>query len=261
VLRTGATPARELTVLLPGGVPLELVLIADGTSFLMGAADGERGGSHWERPQHAVTAARSFYIGRYEVTQGQWRAVMGANPAHAYGVGFALPVYYVSWDDIAGPGGFLERLNGAPGAGAFRLPSEAEWELAARAGTVGAFSFPVKDEWDTQCAGFPDAEPFIWWCGTDWLHGPVEAGTAQPNPCGLYDVHGNVWEWVQDLFHPSYAGAPTDGTAWEALPGTLRIVRGGAWNEPASYCRSAQRLPLTPDHKCFNTGFRLAMTP
>jgi formylglycine-generating enzyme required for sulfatase activity len=261
VLRAGEAPAREVAVMLPGGVPLELVRVAAGTSCLMGTAAGEREGSAWERPQHAVTVTHGFFIGRHEVTQGQWQAVMGVNPAHAYGVGFALPVYYVSWDDVTGPDGFLARLNLALGTRAFRLPTEAEWELAARAGTTGAFSFPTQPGWDTGCGPFPAAEPFMWWCAAGWLHGPVEAGTAGPNPWGLYDVHGNVWEWVQDFFHPGYEGAPADGSAWEDPPGNLRVIRGGAWNEPASYCRSAQRLGITPDHKCFNTGFRLVMEP
>ena len=253
-------PSEEYTVILPGNVTLDLVRITGGTPFMMGAPPGERGGA-WESPQHQVTIARDYFLGRYEVTQGQWTAVMGTNPAHAYGVGFTRPVYYVSWDDIAGPGGFIEKLNQAVGSAAFRLPTEAEWEYAARGGTTTEFSFPAPVDWDRHCGSFPEAEPYMRWCGIGWLSGPLEAGENLPNPWGLYDVHGNNWEWVQDLFHPGFAGAPDDGSAWEAQPGALRVVRGGAWNAPASYCRSAARLPLEPGHKCFNTGFRVAMSP
>jgi len=244
--------------MLPGNVALELVRIAGGTPFMMGAPAGERGSISWERPQHRVTIARDFYLGRYEVTQGQWKAVMGTNPAHAYGVGFTFPVYYVSWDDIAGPGGFIEKLNQALGTTTFRLPTEAEWEYAARAGTTAEFSFPAPAAWDTNCGSFPAAEPHMWWCGVEPLSGPMEIGQTLPNPWGLFDVHGNAWEWVQDWFHSGYTDAPADGGAWVVPPGSLRVVRGGSWNAPASYCRSAARLPLKPDHKCFNLGFRLA---
>ena len=258
LLRPLVQPVGELTVLLPGDVRLELVRIPAGSRFTMGAPVGERGGSRWERPRHAVTIAHDFYLGRYEVTQGQWRAVMGSNPAHAYGVGFTYPVYYVSWDDIAGAGGFIERLNRTLGTAGFRLPSEAEWEYAARAGTTTEFSFQVPSGWDTRCGGLQVADTCMWWCGSDPPGGPFEVGQKEPNPWGLFDMHGNVQEWVQDWFHPDYAGAPSDGSAWEVPPASLRVVRGGGWNLPASYCRSAARLPLEPGHMCFNLGFRVA---
>jgi formylglycine-generating enzyme required for sulfatase activity len=237
---------------------MELVRIAGGTPFMMGASDGDAAANPWESPPHRVTIARDYWLGRCEVTQAQWQAVTGTNPARRHGVGRDIPVYGISWDEIAGAGGFIDQLNRTLGATSFRLPTEAEWEYAARAGTTTEFSFPAPAGWDRQCGSFPAAEPFMWWCGVDWLSGPLEVGLLLPNPLGLFDMHGNVLEWVQDRFHDSFAGAPTDGSAWETGPDSHRMVRGGAWNEPAAYCRSAARFPLPPTHQCFNLGFRLA---
>jgi len=257
-LRQGEAPPRELALSLPGNVPLELVRIAGGTPFMMGAPDGEPAGSSWERPQHRVTIPEDYWLGKYEVTQAQWQAVMGTNPARRHGVGWALPVYGISWHEIVGAGGFIDTLNQTLSTIRFRLPTEAEWEYAARAGTTTEFSFPTPASWDRECGSFPAAEPYMWWCGEDWLSGPLEVGQKLPNPWGLFDMHGNVLEWVQDRFHESFADAPSDGSAWEAGSHSERMVRGGAWNAAASYCRSAMRFPLAPSHQCFNLGFRLA---
>jgi formylglycine-generating enzyme required for sulfatase activity len=258
ILRQSRRRPEELVVMLPGEVPLELVRIAGGMPFMMGASAEESVHSEWERPQHLVTIAQDYYLGKYEVTQAQWTAVMGTNPARGYGVGGTWPVYGVSWNNIAGAGGFIERLNQALGTATFRLPTEAEWEYAARGGTTTEFSFPAPASWDRGCGSFPAAEPYMWWCGEFWHHGTMEIGLKLPNPMGLFDMHGNVLEWVQDRFHDNFTDAPTDGSAWEVGPASYRAVRSGAWNEPAAYCRSAMRLRLDPGHQCFNLGFRIA---
>jgi formylglycine-generating enzyme required for sulfatase activity len=242
-------------------VPLVLVRVAAGTSFTMGSPPQERGRNADEGPAHSVTVARDFFLGRYEVTQAQWQAVTGWNPSRFYGEGPEYPVYDVSWIDITRPDGFLERLNRDHGTEKFRLPSEAEWEFAARGGTTTEFSFPLPANWDTECGSVPAADAFMWWCGNSDRHAhPV--GLRAPNPIGLYDMHGNVWEWVEDAWHRDYAGdPPTDGGAW-LLPLTVtRVLRGGSWGSWAGACRSARRysyFPNTWGHGVL--GFRLAMS-
>ena len=262
---TVSTPsAEEITVYLgPGNtVPLVRVRIRGGMSFAMGAPAGERGSNPYEMPQHEVTIARDYYLGKYEVTQAQWQAVMGSNPSRFFGVGPDFPVYDVSWLDIAGPNGFLERLNAALGTTSFRLPTEAEWEHAARAGTTTEFPFPAPAGWDVGCEDFAAADPHMWWCGNAaYTAHPV--GEKLPNPWGLHDMNGNVWEWVHDYWHDDYTGSPpTDGSAWLVPPGWPRVLRGGSWKGEARSCRSAQRYSYYPDtwgHGIL--GFRLAMSP
>jgi formylglycine-generating enzyme required for sulfatase activity len=204
---------------------IEMVLVPGG-SFLMGSPENETGHSDKEKPRRRVTVG-DFYIGKYEVTQAQWRAVMGGNPSHFKGDD--LPVENVSWNDAKE---FCRRLSEMTGA-KYRLPTEAEWEYACRAKTDGAH------------AGDLDA---MAWYGNilDVKTHPV--GRKQPNAFGLYDMHGNVWEWCEDDWHKSYENAPNDGSAWVDKPkrGAYRVVRGGDWNDNAVICRSANRSADAP---------------
>jgi formylglycine-generating enzyme required for sulfatase activity len=166
----------------------------------MGCSPGDGGCYSEEKPPHQVTV-RPFRIGRYEVTQGQWQAVMGANPSSFKGDD--RPVENVSWDDVQT---FLKRLNAQTDGTPYRLPTEAEWEYAARARVTTAYWWGTEiGSGKANCDG----------CGSQWDNqetAPV--GSFKANPFGLYDTVGNVWEWVQDCYHDSYQGAPTDGSEW-----------------------------------------------
>lgn len=215
-------------------IGIELVWIPPG-SFMMGS---EKGNTN-EKPAHQVTISEGFYLGKYEVTQEQWQGVMGNNPSHFKGKN--LPVEEATWDDAIA---FIARLNAQNGGYTYRLPSEAEWEYAARAGTTGEY------------AGDLDAMAWYWKSFGGRSH-PV--GCKQPNAFGLFDMYGNVWEWCQDWYHNSYMGAPTDGSAW--LSGgeqKYRVMRGGSWKHDASYCRSAYRLRNSWISRHFlNVGLRV----
>jgi len=203
-------------------IDMEFVLIQPG-EFDMGSPVNETGRYDDEGPVHHVTISKAFYLGKYEVTQKQWHEVMGDNPS--YYKGDDLPVENVSWDDVQE---FIKKFNKKENTQKYRLPSEAEWEYAARAGTTTRYSFGDDDSklgeygWYSENSG-------------DKIH-PV--GKKGANPWGLYDVHGNVWEWVQDTWHDTYIGAPDDGSAWED-GGDFRVLRGGSWFCLAGSCRSA----------------------
>jgi formylglycine-generating enzyme required for sulfatase activity len=193
-----------------------------------------------EQPVREVTI-KAFAIGKFELTQAEWMAVMGDNPSPTKGD--RLPVVDMSWDDAQK---FIARLNAKTGK-TYRLPTEAEWEYAARGGTQTAFSF-----------GDDAAElsRYAWWGkNADFIiH---EVGTRDANPFGLHDVHGNVWEWVQDCYRASYAGAPTDGTAVDA-PSCARSIRGGMWGFDHEFLRSAARARYNQIESGGVLGLRLA---
>ncbi len=267
---TAADPGGgpPITVTLPGGVPLVMVPIPAG-SFTMGSPDGERGRYTGEGPQHQVTITQPFYLGRTEVTQAQWQAVMGtAMPTDcgSYGTGADYPVYCVSWNDICGgttgssgtPASFIGKLNAQQSSTKFRLPTEAEWEYAARAGTAGPFSFDTSanPNWDTWCGSFPQADPYMWWCGNNTPYGAKPVGQKLANPWGLFDMHGNLWEWVSDWYGSYSSSAQFDPQGPGS--GSYRVIRGGSWYNYAHSCRSAYRDLNWPGNRYGGAGFRLA---
>jgi formylglycine-generating enzyme required for sulfatase activity len=219
------------------GVPLEMIFVPGG-SFRMGSSTGK--GLDDERPQHDVIVP-DFYIGKYQITQAQWEAVMNKNPSH-FTYDLALPVENVSWNDAKQ---FCEKLSKMMSK-AYRLPSEAEWEYACRAGTTGDY------------AGDLDAMAWHWNNSSGKTH-PV--GQKQPNAFGIYDMHGNVWEWCEDVWHANYDGAPTDNSAWLRNGASSgRVVRGGSWDYNKSVCRSAKRnYYYPPDAHYVNIGFRVVV--
>ena len=229
-------------------VPIIMVWVESG-SFMMGAQDGEQNSYDNEYPRHQVTISRGFWMGKCEVTQAQWQAVTGSNPSSFAGsLDLRLPIEEVSWDDIHND--FLSEINVTETGDPWRLPSEAEWEYACRAGTTTRF--PWGDDLDySQLGDYA-------WC---FLNSPLrthDVGQKLPNGWGLYDMHGNVWELCEDDWHYSYEGAPSDGSAWVDTPrGTYRVLRGGSRDNELWNCRSARRSGREPayhDHSC---GFRL----
>ena len=221
-------------------IDMEFVLIQSG-EFDMGSPAIETGSYDDERPVHHVAIPEAFYLGKYEVTQKQWHEVMGDNPS--YFKGDDLPVENVSWDDVQE---FIKKLNKKENTHKYRLPSEAEWEYAARAGTTTQYSFGDDDSKLGEYAWYSENSG-------DKTH-PV--GKKGANPWGLYDVHGNIWEWVQDEWHDTYNGAPSDGSAWEDGIRAIRVNRGGSWFSDARNCRSARRY-FFPGYRCHYLGFRL----
>ncbi|MDT4955692.1 MAG: hypothetical protein QOJ02_3830 [Acidobacteriota bacterium] len=215
------------------GVKLEMVEIPAG-SFCMGSPDGARESD--EHPQHQVTV-QNFYMGKYEVTQAQYQAVMGTNPSEFKGDN--LPVENVSWDAAKE---FCRRLSQITGK-EYRLPSEAEWEYACRAGTTEDY------------AGNPDA---MAWYGFNSRNQTHPVGQKQANGWGLYDMYGNVWESCEDIYQDNYNGAPTDGSAWLSRGDpSRRVIRGGAWGNVVALS-SATRFQATTDARDNHLGFRLA---
>jgi len=258
------TPGQNFTVDLGKGVTLEMIAIPGGM-FLMGASKREEGSRDTERPQHSVTI-QSFYMGKYPVTQAQWQAIMGNNPSHFKGAN--RPVESVSWDDAQE---FLKTLNTKcrqplPGREnqdnsqsnrcIFRLPSEAEWEYACRAGTTTPFYFgEIINTDQTNYNG-----NYVYGNDTKGVYRQqtTDVGIFPPNAWGLYDMHGNVWEWCADTWHKNYAYAPSDGSIWGILDDkNEKVLRGGAWNYYPGNLRSAHRIKGYPDFSNVSRGFRV----
>jgi formylglycine-generating enzyme required for sulfatase activity len=231
----------------------DMVVIPPG-EFTMGAADDDLSAKPAEKPAHRVVIGRKFAIGRYEVTVAEYQRCVNADVCFGGGPGLAQePVAFVTWDDAVT---YARWLSGTTGK-SFRLPTEAEWEYAARAGTSTAWWWGDELGSDrVNCRGCPGA----------WEHKRVApVGSFQPNPFGLYDTAGNLVERVQDCWHDSYEGAPSDGSAWTEAPNEPackeRVVRGGSWNKPATDSRSTSRFPGgggAAGGRTVTAGFRLA---
>jgi formylglycine-generating enzyme required for sulfatase activity len=218
----------------------EMVVIPAGR-FLMGSPPSEAGRSADEGPQRWVDVAR-FAMGKFEVTQRQWEAVMGSNPSHFRACGPDCPVENVSWNDAQE---FVRRLSQRTGQN-YRLPSEAEWEYAARAGTTTAYFWG--DAFDAGRANNNSSRT-------------VPVGRYGVNAFGLHDIYGNVWEWVQDVWRNSYVGAPSDGSAWvTGGDQSWRVLRGGSWGNSPLSLRSAFRVRSWPVSRDYVSGFRIART-
>ena len=243
VMAQEVKPGKVDVIDLGKDVKLEMVLVPAG-KFKMGSPASEKERSDNET-QHEVTLTTPFYMGKYEVTQEQYEAVMGNNPS-AFDKGAKLPVTDVSWEDCQE---FIKKLN-AKTNGGYRLPSEAEWEYACRAGTTTAYSFG--DNITAKDANYNIGVKIV---------KPVAVGNYKPNAFGLYDMHGNVWEWCKDWYGNYQAGAVTDlkGPA----KGEGHVLRGGSFISDVSLARSSNRNDyiLTPTFRIYYEGFRLARTP
>ena len=199
VYRNGTVmEALPQTVSLPGGTAMEFVWIEPGL-FLMGSSASEEGRSDDEGPQHRVTISKGFWLGKHEITQAQWKSVMGNNPSKFRGEN--QPVEQVSWDDVQQ---FVRKLNQAEGEPRYRLPTEAEWEYACRAGTTSRWSFGDDER---------QLGDYAWYSGNNSPNRTKEVGKKRPHPWGLYDMHGNVWEWCQDWFGSYSSASQIDPTA------------------------------------------------
>jgi formylglycine-generating enzyme required for sulfatase activity len=239
-------------------IQLDMMLIPGGT-FIMGSPKEEENSMDSERPQHEVTI-EPFFMGKYQVTQAQWRFVaqlpqvnreLEQDPSHFKGDN--RPVEQVSWEDAVE---FCDRLSQYTGR-TYRLPSEAEWEYACRAGSAKPFAFG--DTITTNEVNYDGNYTYGNAPKGEYRGRTTPVGTFQPNAFGLYDMHGNVWEWCQDSWHSNYKGAPTDGSAWldNEESSNRKLLRGGSWfNYPAN-CRSAFRYDNDLDYRIGNFGFRV----
>lgn len=230
---------------------MEFVLIKPG-KFMMGSPEDEPGRYTGER-LHAVNLKNPFYMQTTELTQAQWKALMGKNPSSHKRCGETCPAEEVSWEDAQQ---FIQKLNQKEGTNKYRLPTEAEWEYACRAGSTTAF--PNGGITKLQCDREDNLDSIGWYCGnSNNMIQPV--ARKKPNAWGLYDMHGNVQEWCQDWF----GVYPYDEVTNPKGPpsGSYRVMRGGVWYSPARDCRSASRFGSPPHYRFQHIGLRLCMTP
>ena len=243
-----AQAPKEIT----NSIGMKLVLIPKGT-FMMGSPESEEGRKENET-QHEVTIGKVYYLGVYEVTQAQYEKVMGKNPSYFQGAVVGnenadLPVEMVSWDDAVE---FCKKLSELPDekkAGrVYRLPTEAEWEYACRAGSKTAYSFDDEE----------GLLPEYGWFNRNSSRRTHTVGLLEPNAWGLYDMHGNVWEWCSDRQGKYPKGAVSDPTGPKV--GSFRVLRGGSWFLGAANCRSANRIRNDPSYRLYYYGFRVALS-
>jgi formylglycine-generating enzyme required for sulfatase activity len=229
----------------------EMIVIPAG-EFMMGSPSTEEDHPTNEDPQHKVTILRPFAVSKFDVTFADWEACVSVGgcpevPDSGMGRG-TKPVINVSWDNAQQYAAWFSKMTGRR----YRLLTEAEWEYAARAGTISVF--PWGDEIPS---GSANCSP----CGSEWdARETSPVGSFKPNAFGLYDMHGNVWQWVEDCYHPSYKEAPTDGSAWTSGDCALRVVRGGSWDSFPGNVRSASRDGNTAVYRLTTVGFRVART-
>jgi formylglycine-generating enzyme required for sulfatase activity len=225
----------------------EMVVVRPG-SFVMGDDRGYR----TEKPAHRVTLGSAYAIGKYEVTLAEWNACVSAGACRAIadgstaGLNERSPALDLSWNDAQRYVRWLSRLTGED----YRLPTEAEWEYAARAGTGTRYWWGNKMQpGKANCKG----------CGGDWSNeAPADVDSSPANPFGLHGVNGGVWEWVADCWHDSYRGAPRDGSAWKESDCRRNVIRGGSWRNDSTYAHSASRFKYDTNVRYIQNGFRVA---
>ena len=243
-VRVGAIRAGAVDSVRVGTAGIEIVRIPGGT-FLMGTDSLVTGPNGWtndaERPVHRVTIRGAFWMGRYPITQGQWQAVMGSNPSYCKQAGLRAPVEQVSWNDCQA---FLAKANAAQSGWTLRLPTEAEWEYACRAGTTGETYGPLAH---------------IAWYRMNNSGQTRTVGLKQPNAFGLYDMLGDVWQWCEDWFGPYPVSAVVDPRG--PAEGEQRIMRGGCYYCDAIHCRSARRNRDPQEHLSRSIGLRVVAEP
>jgi formylglycine-generating enzyme required for sulfatase activity len=253
--------ARYFVVELGNGATLEMVEIPSG-SFMMGSPTSEAERYFDESPRHNVNVP-SFWMGKFEVTQKQWLAVMGRFPTNPRFRGDHLPVEILSWNEAQGFFAALNQKLGLQSKGRqyqYRLPSESEWEYAARAGTDTPFAFG--ETITPQIVNYSGDYPYASAPKGIARQKSVQVGSlGMANAFGLFDMHGNVYEWCEDIYHKNYSGAPTDGSAW-LIGGnsSFRVLRGGAWFYQGMYSRSAARHNCPRSLRCHFVGFRVVVS-
>ena len=211
---------------------------------MMGSLDSDEMADSDEKPQHRVNV-KTFYMGQYPITQAQYEAVMGENPSK-FKDKPSHPVECVSWHDAQK---FCQKLREKTGK-KYRLPSEAEWEYACRAGTTTQYYFGDNAA---------KLEDYAWFdSNSNYQTQPV--GKKKSNPWGLYDVHGNVWEWCEDKWHDNYQGAPKDESPWVQDGGSKNVLRGGSCYYYPRFCRAAIRNGYAPDIRNGNIGLRVVVS-
>jgi formylglycine-generating enzyme required for sulfatase activity len=244
-----AQSPKEIT----NSIGMKLVLVPKGT-FMMGSPESEEGRNRNEN-QHEVTISKDYYLGVYEVTQAQHEKVMGKNPSHFQGAivgneNSDLPVEQVSWDDAVE---FCKKLSDLPeekkAGRVYRLPTEAQWEYACRARSKTAYSFDDEE----------GLLPEHGWFNRNSSNRTHTVGLLEPNAWGLYDMHGNVWEWCSDWYEEYPKGAVSDPTG--PKEGSDRVRRGGSWSVGAAGCRTAHRRRDSPSFRIISFGFRVALSP
>jgi formylglycine-generating enzyme required for sulfatase activity len=245
-------PDGSVGTFIMNSIGMQLAWIPSG-SFMMGSPASEANRSNDEGPQRLVTIGQGFWMGRYEVTQGQYEAVMGTNPSAFKTCGRDCPVEQVSWNDAKE---FISRLNARNDGFVYSLPSEAEWEYAARAGTTTAFAFG--NSLSSTQANFDGNYPYGNAPKGPYLERTTKVGSYRPNAWGLYDMHGNVWEWAEDIYQDSYTGLPTDGSANTTRgDSSFRLLRGGSWGSLGGSSRSAYRGSNNLTYRNLSLGFRV----
>jgi formylglycine-generating enzyme required for sulfatase activity len=231
-------------------VGMKFVYISPG-SFIMGSPSGEPE-RHPDEARHQVSLSKGFYLGMTEVTHRQWNDVMGNNPSAFNECGEDCPVESVSWHEVQK---FIRKLNDMEEKSVYRLPTEAEWEYACRAGTETLFSYG--NCLSTDQANFDGRRTLHACSNGKYRESPLPVATFPANSWGLYDMHGNVWEWCLDWYGKKLSGDVADPTG--ASAGKYKVIRGGSWFSVDHDCRSANRDRSSPHLELDHTGFRVLM--